>query len=178
MDKIVPAGARKAVDAAKQVIESRAAATPADIGRVFQPTREIVSPNNRERLIDDPNRTYMNALADLQRAMQRLQDDRASNPDMSLHETARKATDTGLDAVRQIAQRFNIAESQGIDDSMKRLLEAPFRESLKYIITDPIQSHPRQGQRRDADVLRPPDAAAKEIPVPSGLPMSMRPPMR
>jgi type VI secretion system protein ImpL len=139
LDKAVPAGAKKAVDAAKQFVDSRAAASPADIGRVFQPTREIVSPNNRDRLIDDPNRTYMNALADLQRAMQRLQDDRASNPDMSLHETARKATDTGLDAVRQIAQRFNIAESQGIDDSMKRLLEAPFRESLKYIITDPTK---------------------------------------
>ncbi|HLX46007.1 MAG TPA: type VI secretion system membrane subunit TssM [Bryobacteraceae bacterium] len=139
VDKIAPPGAKKALDVAKQLADSRVVATPADIGRVFQPAREIVSPNNRERLIDDPNRTYMNALADLQRAMQRLQDDRASNPDMSLHEAARKATDTGLDAVRQIAQRFNIAESQGIDDSMKRLLEAPFRESLKYIITDPTK---------------------------------------
>jgi type VI secretion system protein ImpL len=136
IDKI-PGGTKKALDAAKQVLDSRASASPADIGRVFQPTREIVKPDNRDRLIDDPNRTYMNALADLQRAMQRLQDDRSSNPDMSLHETARKATDSGLDAVRQIAQRFNIAESQGIDDSMKRFLESPFRESLKYIITDP-----------------------------------------
>jgi len=72
--------------------------------------------------------------------MQRLQDDRPSNPDMALHEQARKATDAGLDSVRQIAGRFNIANSQGVDNDLKRMLEAPFKESLKYIITDPSKA--------------------------------------
>ncbi|HLH38688.1 MAG TPA: type VI secretion system membrane subunit TssM [Bryobacteraceae bacterium] len=141
-DKLVPASAKRAAsmanDAAKAVMTP--ARSLADIGRVFQPTREVVSPNNRDRLIDEPNRAYMNALADLQRAMQRLQDDRPNNPDLSLHEAARRATDAGMDAVRQIAQRFNIAASEGVDENLKRLLESPFRESLKFIITDPSKA--------------------------------------
>ena len=63
---------------------------------MFQPAREVVVVADRDRLINDPNRSYMNALSDLQRAMQRLQDDRPQNPDMALHEQARKATDAGL----------------------------------------------------------------------------------
>src|SRR5581483_150120 len=113
-----------------------AAAPPADITKVFQPAREVVVVTDRDRLINDPNRPYMNALSDLQRAVQRLQDDRPQNPDMSLHEAARKATDAGMDSVRQISGRFNIASSQGVDNELNRLLQAPFKESLKYIITD------------------------------------------
>ena len=140
LDKLVPAGAKKAVDAAKQAVSAAPAATPADIGKVFQPAREVVVVTDRDRFVNDPNRSYMNALSDLQRAMQRLQDDRPSNPDMALHDQARKATDAGLDAVRQIAGRFNIANSQGVDSDLKRLMEAPFKESLKFIITDPAKA--------------------------------------
>src|SRR5579883_3200170 len=95
LDKIMPANAKKAVDTAKQVVGGGEAATTADITKVFQPAREVVVVSDRDRLINDPNRSYVNALSDLQRAMQRLQDDRPQNPDMSLHETARKATDAG-----------------------------------------------------------------------------------
>ena len=128
------------MDAAKQAVGGGQAATPADITKVFQPAREVVVVTNRDRLINDPNAPYMNALSDLQRAMQRLQDDRPSNPDMALHEQARKATDAGLDSVRQIVGRFNTASSQGVDSNLKRMLEAPFKESLKYIITDPSKA--------------------------------------
>jgi type VI protein secretion system component VasK len=140
LDKIMPANAKKAVDTAKQAMAGGTAATTADITKVFQPSREVVVVSDRDRLINDPNKPYVNALSDLQRAMQRLQDDRPQNPDMALHETARKATDAGLDSVRQIAGRFNIASSQGVDNDLKRILEAPFKESLKYIITDPSKA--------------------------------------
>ena len=150
LDKFMPAGAKKAVDAAKQAVGGAQAATPADIGKVFQPAREVVVVADRDRLINDPNRSYMNALSDLQRAMQRLQDERPANPDMALHEQARKATDAGLDSVRQIAGKFNIANSQGVDSDLKRLLEAPFRESLKYIVTDPAKA----GREGAAGALR------------------------
>ena len=128
---------------------------------MFQPSREVVVVTDRDRLINDPNRPYMNALSDLQRAMQRLQDDRPSNPDMALHEQARKATDAGLDSVRQIAGRFNIASSQGVDNDLKRMLEAPFKESLKYIITDPSKAGTRRRGRRGEEVLRAPGAPCR-----------------
>jgi type VI secretion system protein ImpL len=142
--RLLPTSARRAADAAKQAQALAAASsavplTVGDIARVFQPAREVVSPNNRDRWIDDPNRTYMNALADLQRAMQRISDDHGSNPDLALHAQARQITDTGMDAVRQIAQKFNFATSQGVDGDLKSLLESPFHESLKYIITDPTK---------------------------------------
>ncbi|MGH9558722.1 MAG: type VI secretion system membrane subunit TssM [Bryobacteraceae bacterium] len=141
LEKFASGKTKKALELAKQAVDSAPPAlTPGDIGRVFQPSRQVVSPDNRDRLIDDPNRAYMNALAELQRAMQRLQDQRPSNPDLSLNDQARQATDAGLDSVRQIAQRFDISGSQGVDDNLKRLLESQFRESLKFIITDPAKA--------------------------------------
>jgi type VI secretion system protein ImpL len=134
---------KKAMDVAKQVraaVPSTPTATPGDITRVFQPSREVVVVTDPDRLVNDPNRQYMNALAELQRAMSRLVDDRPANPDMSLHDAARKATDAGMDSVRQIAGRFNIASSQGVDKDFQRILEQPFRESLKFIITDPSKA--------------------------------------
>lgn len=140
LDRMLP-GAKQAVDAAKQVAAAKPpAATTADIVRVFQPAREVVPPESRDRLIADPNRAYMNALAELQRAMARLENDRPSNPDLALHEQARRAVDSGTDAVRTISQKFNIAGSEGVDTEVKRILEAPFKESLKYIITDPAKA--------------------------------------
>jgi type VI secretion system protein ImpL len=141
LNRIMPSNAKKALDTAKQLVPAGGAAmSPGDITKVFQPSREVVVVTDRDRLINDPNRNYMNALNDLQRAMDRLQDDRPSNPDMSLHDTARKASDAGLDAVRQISDRFNIASSQGVDTDIRRLLESPFREASKFIITDPSKA--------------------------------------
>ena len=56
LDKIMPANAKKAVDAAKQAVAGGQAATTADISKVFQPSREVVVVTDRDRLINDPNR--------------------------------------------------------------------------------------------------------------------------
>jgi type VI secretion system protein ImpL len=135
--KLVPAKAQKVATAAQQALpENAPQATPADITRVFQPVREVVSANNRDRLIDDPNRNYVNALAALQTAMKALVDDRPNNPNLSLHQSAKQAVDSGLDQVRQMSTKFNTLTAEGFGDDVKRLLEAPFRESSKFIITD------------------------------------------
>jgi hypothetical protein len=96
LDKIMPANAKKAVDLAKQAVGGGPEATPADITKVFQPSREVVVVTDRDRLVNDPNRTYVNALDHTAGHAERLQDERPSNPDMALHEQARKATDAGL----------------------------------------------------------------------------------
>jgi type VI secretion system protein ImpL len=141
LSRVAP-GASRAAANAKQVADALPAAapmaTPADITRVFQPAREVVSPTNRDRLIDEPNRQYMNALADLQRSMERLD---TTNPDISLHEQARRAYDSGMDAVRQISQKFNISGSEGMDNEFKRLLESPLKEASRFIITDPSKAN-------------------------------------
>ena len=137
LNRLIPSSARKAATVASEAMPKAApAATPADISVVFQPVREVVSPNSRDRLIDDPNRNYMNALAQLQTAMQRIADDHSSTPDIAVNQQARQAVEAGLDQVRQISQKFNIAGSDGLDNEVKRLLESPFRESSKFIITD------------------------------------------
>jgi type VI protein secretion system component VasK len=60
------------------------AASPNDsvtgISRAFQPIRETVKAGNRDRLIDEPNRAYMNALSGMKLAMSRLESDRPGNP--------------------------------------------------------------------------------------------------
>jgi type VI secretion system protein ImpL len=136
LDRILPVATRKAV-AATQTSADDPSNSTAEITRIFQPAREVVRPGNRDRLVDDSNRAYINALGDMQRAMQRLQNDPPSNPDLALHEQALRTAESGLDAVRQIAQRFNINGAEGVDIEIKRLLESPFRNSMRFIITDP-----------------------------------------
>jgi type VI secretion system protein ImpL len=136
LQKFGSSNTKKAMDVTRQaqaVMVTVPTATSADITKVFQPSREVVVVNDPDRLVNDPNRQYMGALADLQRAMSRLVDDRPSNPDPTLYDAARKATDAGMNSVRQIAGRFNIASSQGVDKDFQRILEEPFRESLKFI---------------------------------------------
>jgi type VI secretion system protein ImpL len=137
LERILPQSVKKAAEVAKQATPAAAPSlTPADIGRVFQPSREVVPAANRDRLIDDPNRAYMNALSELQRAMKRLETDRPNNPDMSLHDQARRSQEQGFESVRQIAQKFSISGAEGVDLEVKRLLEQPFRHVNGLFIAD------------------------------------------
>lgn len=139
LNKLMPsnANAQKAIAAAKQMTAVQGTIlTPGDISRVFQPARQVVSLQDRDRLITDPNRNYMNAIANLQRAMDSLASSHSSTPDVGLNQAAKQAVDSGLDSVRQLSQTFNIAGSEGFDNDMKRLLESPFQYSLKFIVTD------------------------------------------
>ncbi|HEX4169616.1 MAG TPA: ImcF-related family protein, partial [Bryobacteraceae bacterium] len=117
--------------------EAASAEPGAEFARIFQPVRQAVQVGDRDRLIGDLNRGYVNALGEMQQAMERLAHDSSSNPDFSLHQQAQAAFEKGLDSVRLIAQRFNINGSEGVDTEVKRLLESPFRDCSKFIITDP-----------------------------------------
>jgi type VI secretion system protein ImpL len=137
LNKLLPAKVQKVAAVAQNALPAgEPQASPADIARIFQPASQVVSVTNRDRLIDDPNRNYMNALAAMQTAMKALVDDRPNNPNLALHQSAKQAADAGIDQVRQIAAKFNINGSEGFDQDVKRLLESPFHESMKFIITD------------------------------------------
>jgi len=42
--------------------------------------------------------------------------------------------------VRQMSQKFNIGGSQGVDTELQALLESPFRNAQRFIITDPSKA--------------------------------------
>ncbi len=137
LNKLLPSKVQKAAAVAQRALPaSEPQASPGDIARIFQPAAQVVSVTNRDRLIDEPNRNYMNALAAMQTAMNALAADRPNNPNLALHQSAKQAADGGIDQVRQISAKFNINGSEGFDEDVKRLLESPFRESMKFIITD------------------------------------------
>ena len=138
--RMLPSSANQAANLAKSAMPTVAPPqTTDDITKVFQPSREVVAPGSRDRLIDDPNRKYMDSLATLQGDLDKLSNDNPSNPDMNLNQQAAQAVDAGLDSVRQISQKFNIA-SQGVDTELQKFLESPFRDAQRFIITDPTKA--------------------------------------
>jgi type VI secretion system protein ImpL len=108
INKFVPSGAKKALNIAKQTLGSSRTADMGDITRIFQPARAIVSVDNRDRWITDPNQAYMTALANLRLAMQRLKDDRSSSPDLSLNKEDENDVNFGPSQVTEVVQRFKI----------------------------------------------------------------------
>jgi type VI secretion system protein ImpL len=141
LNRMLPSKARQAAGAATAISKQLNATqgpvlTPGDITTVFQPARQVVNVQDRDRLISDPNRSYMNALANLQQAMTNLAGSQSGAPDVSLNTAAKNAVDQGLDTVRQLSQSFNINGSQGFDGDVKRLLDSPFQEASRFIVTD------------------------------------------
>ena len=110
--------------------------TPADVVKVFQPARQVVPPSSADRLVSTPNQAYMTAVANMASAMDNLKDQRPNNPDMNLNQAAKQASDAGMNAVRQMAQTFNINGSDGMDTEVQRILESPFRDAMRFVITD------------------------------------------
>jgi type VI secretion system protein ImpL len=135
--KRAPPAARKLKDAAAaQLAPPPPAATLGDITAVFQPARESAAPS-RDRFIGPNNSAYVDALSRMRRAMADLVDDRASNPDAGRHQEAKAAVEAGFDQVRQIAQRFNLDQSRGVDKEVARLLREPFERCQGLYIGNP-----------------------------------------
>ncbi len=112
------------------------AATAADVVKIFQPARAVIPPSNTDRLIDTPNQAYVGSISDMQRAMDNLKDDRPSNPNPALNEAAKNAAQNGQKSTGELAAKFNINGTGGMDTTLKSLLESPFGLSLRFVITD------------------------------------------
>jgi type VI secretion system protein ImpL len=151
IDKVVPAGAKKALDLAKQVFPNNPKASPADVVRLFQPVRAAISVDNPDNWINDPNQAYMAKLHDLQISMEKLKDDRPAKPDAVLNKEAASAVDAGLAQVSAMAQKFNResddlkwltdmvngdAHRDSVDIPLRKLLEAPFKQADVLIVRD------------------------------------------
>ncbi len=133
-------GARKGQDAMKKVLPQQPAApslSQTDIFNVFQPVRSVVKPGGRDRMIDDPNRGYIDALANLKAALDALPHDNTARLDVSMNNQARQAIDAARAKVRDVAQHFNINSAQGTDIDLTRLLEMPIEFTDSYIPKDP-----------------------------------------
>ena len=112
------------------------AATAANVAQVFQPDQTVVLPTATDRLIDSPNQSYISSLLSMQQAMDNLKDDRPSNPNLSLHEAAKNASQAGQKTVADMAGKFNINGTDGMDSVLKDFLLSPFNLSLRFVITD------------------------------------------
>jgi type VI secretion system protein ImpL len=113
-----------------------AAVTSADVARVFQPAQVVALPTVTDRLVDAPNQSYVSALQSMQQAMDNLKDDRASNPNLTLHEAAKNASQSGQKTVSDLAGKFNINGTDGMDIVLKDFLVSPFNLAMRFVITD------------------------------------------
>jgi type VI secretion system protein ImpL len=133
LNNLLPKG-KKAQDAAKDVLPPLTpAVSPTDVFNVFQPARMVVNPGNRERLVDDSNKGYLDSLETLKAALEAFPRDHNATPDNALIDAAHHASDGAHNAVRQVTQRFNIASSKGTDDTLRRYLEMPIEYADRLI---------------------------------------------
>jgi type VI secretion system protein ImpL len=113
-----------------------AAISPNDINTTFQPVHALFAPAaNRNHFVDDKNKSYVMALADLQRAMRALAQSSTPETDTALNADANRAYNAALDNVRQAAYGFDRNPEQ-IDVEVRRLLEAPIRAAQGLFVTD------------------------------------------
>ncbi|MBV9403736.1 MAG: type VI secretion system membrane subunit TssM, partial [Acidobacteriaceae bacterium] len=108
--------------------------TTADITRSFQPVQWIVPPGS-DTWVTDKNGAYIDALAQLGHSMRDIEGSGAS-PDPAIFQAASQNYDKALDAARQLARGFEPLGVGGLDTAMERLLEAPIRQSQRFIIRD------------------------------------------
>jgi type VI secretion system protein ImpL len=103
---------------------------PTHIATVFQPAQAVFpTPLNRNRLIDpEKNGRYVSSLDALRGTFDSLA--QVSNPraDAELNKQAAKAQADALATVQQMAYAFN-RNTEGVDEAVRRLLEAPIRGS-------------------------------------------------
>ena len=132
-------GAKKQQDPLSAALPQQSAPqfSQTDISNVFQPIRTLINPGNRDRMIDELNRPYVNALADLKAALDALPRDRDERLDVSMNNQARQSLDKAHAAVRDAAQHFNITSAQGTDIDLTRFLEMPIDFAEAYVPKDP-----------------------------------------
>jgi len=136
-DRLVPRAKKAKDEIAKSLPVEAPPLSQTDIFQVFQPVRTVVNPGDKDHLVTDANRTYINSLAELKSALDALPPDRNANLDVALNDKAHAAAEKARAAVRDMAQRFNVASAQGTDTDLARFLELPIDFTDPFIQKDP-----------------------------------------
>jgi type VI protein secretion system component VasK len=122
----------------EQVAPQNAPALTQDfITATFQPARAVFEKPNREHWVDKRNEGYLNALAELQRAVQALNHGgKCDESDQKANNDANAQMLKALDSVNGLARNFDNA---GVYDAVKQFLESPIRGVKPLLITDPAE---------------------------------------
>jgi type VI protein secretion system component VasK len=107
------------------------------ITQSFQPARAVFEKPNREHWNDKRNDPYLNALGDLQRALQALsRGGKCDDGDVNANNQANAQMLKALDSVTGLSRNFDNA---GVYDAVKAFLESPIRGARPLIMTDPAE---------------------------------------
>jgi type VI secretion system protein ImpL len=131
---IIKAG-RKAQSTAEKVETAHGgvpAPSTADITRSFQPVHWVVPPNS-DQWVSQKNAAYIDALSQLQHAMEAIAHD-PNNPDPSVHQAADQNRQKAMNEAEQIARGFKPIGVEGIDVAVEHLLEEPIELTRPFII--------------------------------------------
>jgi len=139
LDRILPSRVREAGSKVQAVASQIGSTALPDTPKIFQPVHVVVPPSSKDRWINDTNKDYFDSLGRLQLAMQSLAQSGPSNTSLTLNEDARRAAEAARQAVRQIKQKFNISDTEGVDNAVVALLEAPIDDSVRFVNTNPAQ---------------------------------------
>jgi type VI protein secretion system component VasK len=109
---------------------------PEKIKQVFEPTQDVFqTPMNKNRLIDDVNTKYINALLDLQAAMSAL--GQASDPgNADLNKAASEKAQAAIREAKLLANKFD-SSPDAVGDPVSTLLLEPIKEAQRIIVTNP-----------------------------------------
>jgi type VI secretion system protein ImpL len=122
--------------------EDAPALTQDFITQTFQPARAVFEKPNREHWNDKRNDQYLNALGELQRAVQALnRGGKCDEGDVAANNLANQQMLKALDSVTTLSRSFDNA---GVYDAVKAFLESPIRGVKPLIMTDPAEVSKRK----------------------------------
>lgn len=120
-----------------QATEAPGGPTPADVFNEFQPVKAVVDPTKPDKWVNDNNKEYLTALAQLSDAIGALPE-HFELSDQPKYDAAKRAADDSLNAARKLEQSFS-HPSLGVDLDLKRLLEQPILYAKGFLPADPTR---------------------------------------
>ncbi len=141
--KVGLGGLLKKADKAEKAYEKAAKAAgpgdetmPVTVTAAFQPVHWVIPPRS-DLWVNERNKEYVNALADLRKSMLDISRSTGGRADPAVHQPALAAYEKARDTVRQIAIGFKPVGSEGVDAEVSQLLEEPIRGVRKFIEDNP-----------------------------------------
>lgn len=110
--------------------------SPTQITRAFQPVHWVVPPGS-DAWINEKNTAYVNALAELRQGLLAIARSSGPLPDPAIHQPALQTFEKARESVRQLAIGFKPLGSEGVDEEVRELLDAPIIATRGFIRDNP-----------------------------------------